>query len=367
MKFVCLQENLNKGLTRVGRIATVKSSLPILENVLLKTEGGRLKLVTTDLEAVIIQWIGGKVEKEGEMTVPCRLFAEYISSLPNNKIDIKSEDNIDLSISTNEYEATIKGQSSEEFPIIPEVKDKTLTTINAKILSEALAEVVYAAAIDDSRPVLAGVLFYFDKKGLKLVATDSYRLAEKKITLKNDISSPKKIIIPAKTVAEIQRIIGELDGDIEIKLGESQILLHSKNIDIIARLIDGNFPDYEKIIPDQSSTKAVISKDKFINIVKTASLFARDSGNSIKIKLNPKGKIIISATTSQMGDNISQAEALVEGTEGEIAFNARYLLDVLGTLKSPKVSLEISGKLKPAIVRPEGKNNYLHVIMPLST
>lgn len=367
MKFSCLQENLNKGLLQVGRIATTKSSLPILENVLLKTEGGRLKLVTTDLEAVIIQWVGGKVEKEGSLTVPCRLFAEYINSLPNNKIEIKSENNTDLSITTDEYDATIKGQSDEDFPIIPEIKDKNLTSIESKSLAEALSEVTYAAAIDDSRPVLSGVLFYFDKKILKIVATDSYRLAEKKITLKNDTGVSQKIIVPARTVSELQRILTDIDGEVEIKIGENQVLFHSKDSDVIARLIDGNFPDYEKIIPEQSSTKAVISRDKFINIVKVASLFARDSGHNIKINLNPKGKIVVRATTSQLGDNVSQAEAEVEGTEGEIAFNARYLLDVLGNLKSQKVSLGISGKLKPGVIRPEGKTDYLHIIMPLST
>lgn len=366
MKFICLQENLNKGLVQVNRLATSKSSLPILENVLLKTEGGRLKLVTTDLEAVIIQWIGGKTEKEGTITVPARLFSEYISSLPNNKIELKSENGTDLAISQDEYEATIKGQVADDFPIIPEIKDSVFTTISSKTLADALAEVVYAAAIDDSKPVLAGVLFYFDKKSLKLVATDSYRLAEKKITLKESVSATKKIIIPAKTVSELQRALAELNEDIEIKVGESQVLFHSKNTDIIARLIDGNFPDYDKIIPDQCSTKAVIERSAFINVVKAASLFAREGGNSIKLKINPKGKVIISATASQVGENTSQTEAQVSGVEGEIAFNARYLLDVLGNLKSQKVSIEISGKLKPAVVKPEGKDDYLHIIMPLS-
>ena len=365
MKFYCLQENLNKGLIQVGRIATTKSSLPILENVLLKTESGRLKLVTTDLEAVIIQWVGGKVEKEGSLTVPCRLFSEYISSLPNNKIELKSDSGVDLAVSVDEYEANIKGQTAEDFPIIPEIKDKVFTSINSKTLSDALAEVVYAAAIDDSKPVLAGVLFYFDKKNLKLVATDSYRLAEKTISLKNNVAA-KKIIIPAKTVSDLQKLLAEINEDIDIKIGESQALFHSKNTDLIARLIEGNFPDYEKIIPEQYSTKAVLPRDNFINVVKTASLFAREGGNSIRLKLNPKGKLTVYAAASQVGDNISQTEAEVLGTEGEISFNAKYLLDVLTSLKSPKVSIEIGGKLKPAVVRPEGKSDYLHIIMPLS-
>ncbi|OIP23166.1 DNA polymerase III subunit beta [bacterium CG_4_10_14_0_2_um_filter_33_32] len=366
MKFLCLQENLNKGLNQVSRIATSKSSLPILENVLLKTEGGRLKMITTDLEAVIIQWVGGKVEKEGIITLPCRLFTEYVSSVPNNKIELISENDTDLSILTDEYEATIKGQSAEEFPIIPEIKENKFTTINAKELSDALSEVVYAAAINDSRPVLSGVLFFFDNKELKLVATDSYRLAEKKLKLKNEINDSKKIIIPAKITAEIQRILADIEESVDIFIGESQILFHSKDIDIIARLIDGNFPDYEKIIPDQHSTKANIDRHKFIKIVKAASLFARESGNSIKINLSPKGKVVVTANTSQLGDNTSQTEAEVTGTDGEISFNARYLLDVLNNLKGPSVSLEVSGKLKPGVIRQEGKPDYLHIIMPLN-
>ncbi len=366
MKFSCLQENLNKGLNQVSKIATNKSSLPILENVLLKTENGRLKLVTTDLEAIIIQWIGGKVEKEGSITVPCRLFTDYISSLPNNKLNLKLENETDLLILTNENEATIKGQTAEDFPIIPEIKDNSLITIDHKILSEAISQVVFAAALDDSRPVLSGVLFSFNKKTLKLVATDSYRLAEKEISFSSDVKKPKDFIIPAKTVGELQRILEGSEGEVEIKIGENQILFHTKSTDIIARLIDGNFPDYKKIIPSQSSTKATIERSSLINIVKTASLFAKDSGNNIKIVFDPKGKIVVSATASQVGINTSSAEALVEGSEGEISFNARYLMDVLLNLKENKISLEISGKLKPGIIKPENKKDYVHIIMPLS-
>lgn len=366
MKFTCLQENLNKGLVQASRIATSKSTLPILENILLKTEKGRLKMIATDLEAVIIQWVGGKVEKEGIVTVPCRLFTEYINSLPNNKIEIKTENETDLFISTEEFEANIKGQNADDFPIIPEIKNNNQIKINSKELAEALSEVVYSAALDDSRPVLAGVLFNFEKQELKLVATDSYRLAERKIKLKEKLSESKKIIIPARTVGEIQRILSDIDEEVDIIINESQVMFHTNNTDIIARLIDGNFPDYEKIIPEQSSTKAVVLRDKFISIVKVASLFAKEGGNSIKIKINPKGKVIISSTTSQIGENTSQTEAKVLGPEGEIAFNARYLLDVLSNLKNKEISLEIGGKLKPGVIKAEGKDDYLHIIMPLS-
>jgi len=366
MKFSCLQENLNKGLVQVGRVATTKSSLPILENVLLKTENGMLKLVATDLEAVIIQWIGGKIEEEGSITVPCRLFAEYISSLPNNKLSIELQNDKDLTIAADEYEATIKGESSEDFPIIPEVKEKVLTSVDSKVLSQAISEVSFSAALDDSRPVLSGVLFSFDKKTLKIVATDSYRLSEKKVSLSNSVAASKQIIIPAKTVSEIQRVLNDEEGLVDIKIGESQILFHTKNVDIIARLIDGNFPDYKKIIPNQYSTRAVVAKDKFTAVVKSASLFARESGNNIKIYFDPKGKIIVSTQASQVGDNTSQVEALIEGTEGEIAFNARYLLDVLSVIKSSKIVIETSGKLKPGVLKPEGKDDYVHIIMPLS-
>jgi len=306
------------------------------------------------------------MEKEGEVTVPCRLFAEYISSLPNSKIKIKVEKDSDLLISADEYEATIKGQTTEDFPIIPEIKDKTVAKINAKKLSEAISEVVYAAALDDSRPVLAGVLFSFDKKALKLVATDSYRLAEKKISISSELSAPKSVIIPAKTVSELQRILDIEEDDVEIKIGESQILFHTKNTDIIARLIDGSFPDYKKIIPGQYSTRAIVDRSGLIGVVKTASLFAKDSGNNVRLVFSPKGKIIVSATAAQVGDNTSQTEAKIEGAEGEIAFNARYLLDVIQNLKAEKLEIEISGKLKPGVIRPAGKTDYLHIIMPLS-
>ncbi len=209
-------------------------------------------------------------------------------------------------------------------------------------------------------------MFSFDKKILKIVATDSYRLSEKKVTLNESISNTKQIIIPAKTVSEIQRVLNDEEGMVDIKVGESQILFHTKNVDIIARLIDGNFPDYKKIIPNQYSTRAIVAKDKFTAVVKSASLFARESGNNIKIYFDPKGKIIVSTQASQVGDNTSQVEASIEGTEGEIAFNARYLLDVLSVIKSNKIIIETSGKLKPGVIKPEGKDDYVHIIMPLS-
>ncbi len=364
MKLSCLQEKLNKGLSIVEKVISPRANLPVLSNILIKTKKGQLELSSTNLEIGINKLIGAKIEKEGAITIPAKVFSEYISSLPNKKINIEKKDD-SLHISCNKYKATILGISASEFPLIPEIKGKPIISIKPNILKEAISSVVFAAALDESRPVLSGVFLHFKDKELKLVATDSYRLAEKTIKLDKKVSSEKKVIIPTRTLQELNRIISEFSEPVDISITENQILFHMSETNLVSRLIEGSFPDYKRIIPDSFQTKAKVATSGFLNMVKTASIFTTSGANNIKLEFKSKGEIVIESSAAQLGENISSINADVEGGDGEITFNAKYLLDVLNNIKAEEVALQIKGKLNPGVIKAEGSSDYTYVIMPL--
>jgi DNA polymerase-3 subunit beta len=364
MRLSCLQENLNKGLSIVNKIVPSQASLPVLNNILLKTEKGQLKISATNLEIGINKLIGAKIEKEGAITVPARLFSEYINSLPNEKIDLEVKDN-NVNIHCKNYKATILGIDASEFPLIPEIKQKPIISITPELLHKAISCVTFAAAIDESRPVLAGVFLNFKDNQLKLVATDSYRLAEKTIKLDKNVIGEVSIIIPTRTMQELNRILTEVENKVEISVTENQILFKINDTDLISRLIEGSFPDYRRIIPDSFQTKVLVNTTAFNNMVKTASIFSSPSANNIKLQLKSKGELIIQSSAAQIGENVSCLDADISGGDGEITFNAKYLLDVLNNIESEETLLQIRGKLDPGVIKPAGQEDYIYVIMPL--
>lgn len=365
MKLSCLQENLSKALNITSRIISTRVNLPVLGNILINTEKGRLKLSSTNLEIGLTYIIGSKIEKEGNLTIPARLFTDYINSLPSGKVNLNMTGD-DLNLESGKYKATIKGIPASEFPLIPKVEGKPILTLPSKILSEAISLVSFASAIDDSRPVLSGVLLYFTSNKLKIVATDSYRLSEKIIQLKEKVKEEKKIIVPCRTMQELGRIISEEEVDIEIYIGENQILFKMGDIELTSRLIEGNFPSYEQIIPDSWQTKAVVSTSELTNIVKIASLFARETAGSLKLVLKDN-ELEVLAATNQVGQTDLVIETKTEGPPLEISFNAKYLLDLLSNLKSKQISLEFSGKVSPGMFKPTPSQEFTHIIMPLKS
>ena len=366
MKITILKSNLSKGLNVIGRIVSTRGSLEVLSNILLKTEKGRVCLSATNLEVGINYRVGAKVESDGAITIPARLFTEFINSLPGEKVILELEGDT-LKCKSDNYQSSIKGISADEFPLIPEIKTNKVFVLNASVLKEAIGMVGFAAATDDSRPVLAGVYMKMDGSKITLATTDSYRLAEKVINLGSEKVKKGEIIIPAKTLMELGRILGEIDGDtkVSVYLSENQILFEADGLDFISRLIEGQFPNYGQIIPESSDTKAKISKEELMSAVKIASLFARENANSIKVVVKSKGKVDIDSGGSQVGDNIASITAEVEGKDGEASFNGKYIMDALGAIKESEVRLEISGKLSPGIIRTIKDKNYIYIIMPL--
>ncbi len=363
MKVSCTQENLAKGLGVVSHMVASRTTLPVLNNILIKTEKGRLKLSATDLEIGISTWIGAKVDQEGATTCPARLILEYTTTNTDKTIKLELKDTT-LNLSSEHFKANIKGIEAAEFPLIPEVKEEQKIEVSAADLRDAITKTVLACAIDETRPVLAGVLVKIDSNKIKLVATDSYRLAEKTINITN-IVKPITFIIPQRTMAEINRLIDDSVDKVEIKIGENQVQFKLGPTEIVSRLIEGSFPDYKQIIPVNIKTTVELSTAAFANAIKMASFFARDSANNIKLQFKkPKGLQVL-AVSPQVGDNQSSLEATITGEDLEIAFNSKFILDVLQVVNSEKITIEMAGNLSAGIIRPLKDKNYLYIIMPL--
>jgi DNA polymerase III subunit beta len=369
MKISVLQENLNKGLSLTSHSVSSRATLPILSNILLETREGRLKLSATNLEIGISLLIGVKIEQEGSIAIPARVLADFISSLPAEKIDLETKDT-SLFISSGEFKANIAGMEAAEFPKLPAFPSQTTLSVDKDAFIKAISCVVIAAAQDEGRPVLTGVLIEGDKEKLSLVSTDGYRLSIKTIPVK-DFEMEGKLLIPAKTLLEVAKIAQEDIGESkDVRMGltpeKSQVVFGFPNVELSSRLIEGEFPDYQKIVPQASTTKAIFQKDEFLRAVRIASVFAREQANIVKMIIDPEnGKIMVTAETPQVGGNESGVEAKIEGEKLEIAFNCRFLMDFLGIANSQEIVFEANGPLSPGVFRLSGDNSFVHIIMPV--
>src|SRR3989338_3516902 len=366
MKFTCTQENLNRGLLVVSHIAGRSATLPILNNVLIKVDSGFIKLSTTNLEKGVSATVRGRAEKGGEFTVQAKLLADYINLLPKENIELELEDQT-LYIRSDNYKTYIKGVDSTDFPLIPDMAREESVTLKAKDFRKALAGVVFAAAMDESRPEISGIFFSFSGKTLTLVGTDSYRLAEAKISLAQEVSE-KKLIVPLRTLQEVYRILTESsESEITLFVNENQILFKlNDEVELISRLVEGQYPDYQQIIPGESKTQAKVKVNEFLKVIKSASLFCKPGINDVKISfLKDKNEIVVTAVNSAVGENLVNLEAECSGQDNEVVFNYRYLLDGLNNLDKDEVQVEIISNSAPGVIRPVGDKNYLYIIMPI--
>lgn len=363
MKLQVTQENLAKALNTVARVATGRNTLPILSNVILKTVGTRLSIAATNLEIAITQFVGSKVSKEGAITVPARLMQDFITSLPAGVIDLKLED-YKLHLSTDKYKSIINGTSAEEFPVMPAINKGDKLTVNGKILKEGLQQIVVAASTDEARPVLTGVYLHSHENKLFAVATDSYRLAEKELTKTNQTVN---LLIPASAMQDLLRILSDFSDDVVITYDDQQVSFKAGDVELVTRLIEGKFPDYRKLIPQNFATSATLTRADFINITKVSSLFARESAGSVTISADEADKqVSIRSIASQLGENTASAEAKIKGAS-DITLNSRYLLDALNVTDGNEVTFSFNGKLEPCVLRSSSTKNYTHVIMPLKS
>jgi DNA polymerase-3 subunit beta len=372
MKVTCLQENLARGLGIVGRAVALRSTLPITSNVLIATEHGRIKLAATNLDIALSCWIGGQIEDEGAITVPSRLLTDFVNSLPAEKISMTlAPRSRQVKLVCARNEATIGGMDADDFPPIPAVEGDTLE-IDAKMLREAITQVVFSAATDDSRPVLTGVDLVVEGNKLTLAAADGFRLAVRHLELKKKVAERQEVIVPARALAELNRLLQDQDEPVQMTFNanKTQVLFRLKDVELVAQLIQGTFPDYSRLIPKEWGSRAVVEVRDFLQETKIASIFARDGSGIVRITFQGgedggPGQMTIAARAEEIGDNTGVLDAAVEGEASKIAFNGKYLQDVLAVLDGGRVALETTGPSQPGVIRPLDNDNYVHVVMPM--
>lgn len=373
MWITCLQENLAKGLSTVGRAVATRATLPVTQNVLLTTDQSRLKLTTTNLEIAISTWIGAQIEHEGSITIPHRLLTDFVGQLPPDKINVELQESPKgIALECARFNAHINGTDAEEFPPIPTVEDGHTVTVDAGLLKGAIDRVAFAAATEDSRPVLTGIKMDISGNQLTMAAADGFRLGVETIETNSTAEEELGFIVPARTMREVERLIGDQQEEVAITVTEaaSQVLFKLENIEIVSQLIQGAFPDYSKLIPSSSGTTVTVDYQAFMQATRASSIFARGGSGIVRLIVTPgengTGRMTISSRAEELGDNEGEIEAQVEGEEAKVAFDSRYLLDVLGVLgPSGSVLLETTTPSSPGIVRSQEHEKYTHVVMPM--
>ena len=378
MKISCLQENLSRGLAIVGRAVATRATLPVTQNVLLSVDQSMLKLSATNLEVAITTWTGAMIEDEGSVTVPARLLTEFVSSLPNDRIDLELQPGTSiLQLSCARSKATIHGTDAAEFPPIPAVDEAIAARVDSRALKSAISRVAFAAATEESRPVLTGVEMKLEGDRFSLAAADGFRLAVQHGKLQQPVEAEIKVIVPARTLNELNRLLGDQEEPVGIMMtpAKGQVMFRvrgAETVEVVSQLLQGAFPNYEQLIPKGYQTRAVLDLPALLRAARTAAIFARDGSNIIRVQLVPadggegSGKLIISARSEEVGDNEDEVDVeAIEGDEGKIAFNSRYLLDVLQVLERGKVALETTTSSSPGVFKPIDSEDYIHVVMPM--
>ncbi|HWT55621.1 MAG TPA: DNA polymerase III subunit beta [Candidatus Microsaccharimonas sp.] len=363
MKLQVTQENLTRALGAVARVANTRGTLPILANVLVKTSNNRLSLSATNLDIAITQYIGAKVQTEGSITVPARLMQEFISSLPSGVINLELEET-KLKISTDQYNSTVNGIVADDFPVMPAIASGKTIQLDGPLLKKGLQQVVFAASNDESRPVLTGVLIHSFEGKLYLAATDSYRLAEKEIGATKDEVS---LLVPASAMNDLLRVLADDVEKVELTYDEQQVLFSVGDVELVARLLEGKYPDYRKLIPTTFAVTVRLKRADLLNVTKVSSLFARESAGSVTIKVDEAAQeLSIRSIASQLGENTATATGTVSGS-GEITLNSRYLLDALQAFGAEELTFGFNGKLDPTCLNDTQNSDYAHIIMPLKS
>ena len=381
MRLTCLQENLSRGLGVVGRAVATRTTLPITQHVLLSTDRSRLKLSATNLQIAISTWVGAQVEEEGAITIPARLLTDFVNSLPNERVDVDAmEQPKGLSFRCARFEANINGTDAEDFPPIPSVEDGVVCRIDADVLRKAISHVEFAAATEDSRPVLTGIKVEAAGDGFTFAAADGFRLAVYKGKLAEPLDGELDFIIPSRAMQEVNRLIGSQQEQVEftVTTARSQALFKLENVELTSQLIQGTFPNYGQLIPETWGTRVVVDLNQFSQATKSTSIFARDGSGIVRLQISEPsedsdmGRVSISSRAEELGENQGEIDGQVEGDEAKIAFNSKYLVDVLEVLEEGKVALETTTPSSPGVIRPvvvedgaESTDDYVHVVMPM--
>ncbi len=373
MKVTILQESLARGLGIVSRAVSPRSTLPVLSNVLVATDEGRLRLSATNLELGITCWIGAKIEVEGSTTVPARTFVDLVGTLPQEQVSLGlNAATQTLNVRCGASNTDIKCIDAQEFPPLPVPDMEGAIPLNVADFKEMISQVTFAASVDEARPVLMGVLLNVEKAAVTMAAADGFRLSVRTGTLSQPAPQTVNAIIPARALSELARVATDNNEMISMVLpkGRGQVVFRMKEVEVVSQLIDGTFPDYQQIIPRSYKSRTILSTPALLKACKQAEIFAREGSNVARLNIKSSGdlepgSVEISAQSEETGSNETVVAATIDGVGLLIAFNVKYLREVLEVVKSPNVALETSAPNAPGVVRPVGDDNFLHVIMPM--
>ena len=366
MELSVKQENLARALNAVSRVASNKSGLPILNNILIRTEGTRLLVAATNLEIATTCYIGAKVTKQGEITLPAKLLGEFISNLPHDTVDISSKGTV-MSLSSGKFSSKLSGVDASDFPELPAIDEKeaVIYKITVADFKQAVSQTIVTSSSDTTRPVLMGVYWHSVDGYLYLASTDGYRLSERRLMkTKSEIDA----IVPATSLQEVLRVINDSTEEVEVLFDDTQVRFRVGEAEITSRLIDGKYPDYRQLIPKESETIVDLKANDFSRIVKVAGLFARDSGGSITLEADEKDQqLVIRSIASELGENTSVADAKVS-SNGQVTLNSRYVSEALSATEGDMIRFRFSGKISPCVLTAaKDDTNYIQVIMPLKS
>jgi len=375
MKVSVSQENLHRALGQVMRAVASKTTLPVLNNILLTTENGKLKLAATNLELAITAWISCTVAQDGAVTIPAKSLTEWVNTLPSETVSLSVDSRLALTLNCGRNRSTIRGIDAEDFPAIPSIGDGNgpTITIDGTLLKDMIAQISFAAATDDSRPVLAGIHVKVEGQTISLAATDGFRLGVRDGELAAPVTEPVSVIVPARAMTELARVLGDSEEPVEMTVttNRNQLMCRSGSVEFVSRLIDGTFPEVRQLVPKSYNTRAVASREGFLGAIRRANIFARENNDVVKVSVLKgeeefsTGTLQVSANAAEVGDNLSDVDASVEGPAGVIAFNVRYLSDVMNATKSQQMALEMQGPNNAGVLRPVGTNDAVYVIMPM--
>ena len=392
MRITCTQDHLSRGLSTVTRAVGSRPTMPVLANVLLATDGSRLKLSATNLDLGITTWVTANVDEEGTVTVPARLLTDLVNSMPvGQSVELHEEEKTrTLTVKCQQSRAEVRGIDPEEFPPMPTAEDQPTVSIDQALCKELINQVAFGAARDDTRPVLAGVSMELEEAQITLAASDGFRLVMRDATLDQEIAEPVKVIVPARALQELERILGDDEGAVEMTVttNRSQVLFRAGDVNLVSRLIEGQFPNVRNFIPKSYATKVVVARQPFADAMRRVSLFARESANVVRLEVEAgengdgltPGRLTIEAQAQDLGESHDELDASIEGESTHLAFNAVYLNEFTNALEKgtidpetgdkkeiDEVEVEITGPLSPGVVRGGGLPDYLHVIMPMHT
>ena len=381
MKLSCMQENLSRGLSVVLRAVASRATLPVTQNVLMTTDGGMLRLASTNLEMSMTTWVGAMVEEEGSITVPARLMSDFVNSLGADRVEMEIEAGSHvLKLRAGRAEASLYGTPASDFPPIPVVEEERVFQVDPRMLRSAIDQVDFAAAREESRPVLTGVNVRLSEGGFTLASADGFRLAVRNGALEQS-ADEVTVIIPASTMTELGRLLGDNQEPVELMLvperGQLMFRVHGRDkTELVSQILQGTFPNYDQLIPQEYDTRAVLELPGMLRSTRTASIFARDGSNIVRMQFKPNGseeeaggKLVISASSQEVGEFEEELDVIElemrKDDESKIAFNSRYLVDVLSELSGSRVTLEITSPSSPGVFKPTDSDDYVHVVMPM--